>query len=494
MLIVLDGYGEGDDYQFNAVTRSETPFIDELRKRYPKTLLKASGQAVGLPKGTMGGSEVGHFTMGCGRIVYQFLEEINRSIDCGEFFKKKELKELAKKCMENDSKMHFIGMISDAGVHSHIDHLFALLDFAKKEGLEKVYIHAITDGRDVGERSVKEYFERIEEACEKYGIGKIATVVGRYYAMDRDSNFDRTEKAFKLFTEGEGEQGASAVDGVEKQYDKKIETDSYVEPIILERNGLIEKDDAVVFFNFRTDRAKQLTEQFVKEGFDIVCFGPYSTKAPVLFQTESVHNNLSAVLSASGLKQLRVCESEKYAHVTFFFNSQIKEPFEGEEHVKVPSPKVASYDEKPEMSSYEMTDELLKKMSENEYPLIVMNFANTDLVAHSGNFEATVKAVESVDQCLEKVIPKALDENYFVILTADHGNCEFMKFPNGDACPSHTTNPVVCIFVSKSEKDLQLVKDEDLGLKDVAPTILDVLGLSKPKEMTGNSMIEKDSV
>ncbi|MBD3329930.1 2,3-bisphosphoglycerate-independent phosphoglycerate mutase [Candidatus Peregrinibacteria bacterium] len=500
LLIILDGYGEGRDYKYNAVTRANTPFLDKLRERYPSTLLNASGKSVGLPKNSMGGSEVGHFTMGAGRIVYQSLEEINRSIKSKEFFSLPALKKAAENCKKNDSAFHILGMISDEGVHSHLDHLFALLDFAKKEKLKKVYIHAITDGRDVEERSAEEFITKINAKIKKTGLGRIATIIGRFYAMDRDKNFKRTKKAYDLYTLGKGTKEKSALQAIKNEYKRGTETDYYIEPIILNDEGIIKNEDSVVFFNYRTDRAAQITAAFTEKSFKafkrknpilpyFVCFGPYSTTAPVLFEAKKVRKNLSEILSSKGKTQLRLAETEKYAHVTFFFNSQVKEPYKGEKRILIPSPKVASYDKKPEMSAKRITSKLLKKLkSKKQYDLIIINFANCDLVGHSGKFTATKKAVETIDACLNKIVPLALKKGYETFITADHGNAEFMKYRNGDDCPAHTLNPVIFMYLNEKAK---LRKGKTPGLKDIAPTILDVLNIKKPKVMTGKSLINK---
>jgi 2,3-bisphosphoglycerate-independent phosphoglycerate mutase len=503
LLIILDGYGEGKDYPYNAVTRSNTPFIDSLREKYPTTTLRADSEHVGLPKKTMGGSEVGHFTMGCGRIVYQSLEEINRSIKKKTFFKKKALLEAAENCRKNDSKLHIMGMISDEGVHSHLDHLFSLLEFAKKEKLKKVYIHAITDGRDVPERSADKFIKKINQKIKSLKIGKIATIVGRYYAMDRDTNYNRTKKAYELYTLGKGIHEKDALKAIKKEYKRGTETDYYLSPILLDVDGLIEKDDSVVFFNYRTDRARQITHAFTEKKFEhfnrlddgvfpyFVCFGPYSKIAPVLYPTNEVKQNLSEILSKKGLKQLRIAETEKYAHVTYFFNSQIKEPFKGENRILIPSPKVASYAEKPEMSALKVTETLIKELdSRKKYDFIALNFANGDLVGHSGDFEATVKAVETLDNCLEKIIPKALKKDYSIMLTADHGNCDVMKYPSGDDCPAHSLNPVIFIYISQDSDKVKLRQGKTLGLRDIAPTILKSMKVTPPKVMTGKSLVK----
>ncbi|PKL37045.1 2,3-bisphosphoglycerate-independent phosphoglycerate mutase [Candidatus Peregrinibacteria bacterium HGW-Peregrinibacteria-1] len=496
MLVVIDGYGEGVDSPYNAVTRADTPFIDRLRREGLMTKLSCCSESVGLPPNTMGGSEVGHFTLGAGRIVWQSLQEINRSIDSGEFFEKAPLLEAIVNCQKNGSALHLVGMISDQGIHSHIDHLFALMKLAKDKGVEKLYIHAIADGRDVPERSVKRYLELIEEKIRELGVGEIVSLVGRYFAMDRDENIDRTKFAYDLMTQGIGDNAEDVSVAVDKQYNNGVDTDYYLKPIILNRDAVVRNEDSVVFFNYRSDRAKQLTATFTENVYDFgvvrpffVCFGPYSKVAPVLFQANPVVNNLGEVLSHAGKRQLRVAETEKYPHVTFFFNSQRKDPFEGEDHILVPSPKVPSYDLKPEMSSYEIRDAVVEKLEEagNLYDFVLINFANADLVGHSGDFEATVRAVESIDECLADIVLLAREKGYVVMVTGDHGNAEMMKYENGEACPSHTFNDV--FFVLLSEEEYRL-RGGSTGLQDVAPTILEVMGVPKPIEMTGESLIE----
>ena len=494
LLIVLDGYGEGKDYKYNAVTKSNTPFIDELREKYPTTLLNTDSKHVGLPAKTMGGSEVGHFTMGAGRIVFQSLEEINRSIKKKEFFEKKALKKAAKLCHKNNSKFHIMGMISDQGVHSHINHLFELLKFAKKEKLKKVYIHAITDGRDVPERSADKFIKEINKEIKKLGLGKIATIVGRYYAMDRDKNTKRTKTAYDLFTKGKGTKEKTALQAIKNEYTRGTETDYYIKPILLDKEGLIEKDDSVVFFNYRSDRAIQITQEFTEASQSpyFVCFGPYSKTAPVLYQANKVTNNLGSYLSKKNKKQLRITETEKYAHVTFFFNSQVKEAYKRETRILIPSPKVKSYAQKPEMSAKKLTKKVIEEIkSRKNYDFVLLNYPNCDLVGHSGDFKATVKAVETVNKCLSELVPIAQEKGYTIMVTADHGNSDFMKYKNGDDCPAHTLNPVIFILISEKQKNIKLRKDlKTQGLKDIAPTILEIMKIKQPKEMTGKSLIK----
>ena len=493
LLIILDGYGEGKDYKYNAVTRAKTPFINSLRKRYPSVLLKTDGKAVGLPVGTMGGSEVGHFTIGAGRVIWQSLEEINRSIRKKHFQKLPALKEAAKRCKKNASSFHILGMISDQGVHSHIEHLFTLLKFAKKKRLKNIYIHAITDGRDVPERSASKFIRLLQNKIKELKLedrAHIATIIGRYYAMDRDTNWNRTRKAVNLLTKGRGKREETPLKAIKNEYKRGTETDYYIEPILLDKKGLIKPEDSVVFFNYRTDRAAQLTEEIISKVKPyFVCFGPYSKKAPVLFPAPIIKNNLAEILSRKGKKQLRIAETEKYAHVTFFFNSQIKKPFKGEKRILIPSPKVPSYEDKPEMSANEVTEALIKELrSRREYDFIALNFANPDLVAHSGSFQAVKKALAVLDKDLKQIIPLALEKGYEILLTADHGNAEFMKYSDGSPCPAHTRNPVRLTLISNHPKSLKTgLKNK--GLQNIAPTILSLLKIRKPRAMKGKSLV-----
>jgi 2,3-bisphosphoglycerate-independent phosphoglycerate mutase len=526
-LMILDGFGEGKDYPGNAVKKAKMPNLNGLKAEYPMTLLQASGNAVGLPEGTQGGSEVGHFTIGAGRIVYQTLEEINKSIRDESFFTKKPLLDAAEIVKKGDkAALHLIGMISDQGIHSDIRHLFALLEFAKRNNVGPVYIHAITDGRDVPERSAKPFIEQIQNKIKELGLtgvttptasefanaapgittGKstatatIATIIGRYYAMDRDTNWDRTQKAYDLLTSGTGTKETDTLKAIDNAYARGIETDYYIDPIILDERGLIKENDAVIFFNYRTDRTRQLTRAFTREkeiGFTpqktvrpfFVCFGEYSDTAPVVFPAPKVTDNLGAVLGANKIPQLRIAETEKYAHVTFFFNSQMEEPNPGETRIMIDSPKVPSYADKPEMSAHEITDRVLREIDTGKYRVIIQNFANPDLVGHSGDFNATVKACEVVDECIGKIVTKAKENGYAIIITADHGNAEYKIYEeNGDPCPSHSLNPVICVLVSDKYKTAKM--RSGCGLRDVAPTILKILDIQKPREMTGESLIE----
>ncbi|MBI4994327.1 2,3-bisphosphoglycerate-independent phosphoglycerate mutase [Candidatus Peregrinibacteria bacterium] len=502
LLIILDGFGEGHPYEGNAVTLAKTPTLTELRKKYPWTLLEASGKAVGVPAETQGGSEIGHFTIGAGRVVWQSLEEINLSMRDRSFFKKPDLLEACRRANSTEeSVLHLIGMISDQGVHSDIRHLFALLELAKFEGVKKVFIHAITDGRDVSERSAPGFIKGIQAKIESLAMereAKIATIIGRYYAMDRDSNWDRTQKAYDLFTSVRGIEEKDPLEAIQNFYDKGTESDYYIEPIILDKNGVIKNEDAVIFWNFRSDRARQLTWAFTGEADPIgfkqekivrpffVCMGPFSEASPVVFPAPIVKNNLGEIISKNGLRQLRIAETEKYAHITYFLNSQIEAPLEGEERILIDSPKCPSYAEKPEMSAIGITDALLPKLKSQEYQFIALNFANCDLVGHSGNLQAAIKAVETVDLCLGRIVPEALKNEYCVLITGDHGNAEYMIYEGtGEPCPSHTTNPVPFIVVNGQGSGVR--KGE---LKDIAPTILKIMGIEKPREMTGESLIK----
>lgn len=507
LLLILDGFGEGKPRDpGNAPMRANMKFYKSLRKKYPLTFLKTDSGSVGLPKGSQGGSEVGHFTMGSGRITWQSLEEINRSIKNENFFKFKPLK----KACQYDT-LHLIGMISDEALHANIHHLFALLEAAKRQKTKKIYIHAILDGRDVPEKSAPKYLKMIQQKIQKLGLegkAEIASMIGRYYAMDRDQNWARIEKAYNLFVLGEGTPAETPLKGIQAAYATNVESDYYVEPIIINPKGIIKSQDAVVFFNYRTDRARQLTWAITNEkppkesgiekiGFTpkkrvrpyFVAMGPYSEKAPVLFPTPVIKQNLGEILSKKGLEQLRIAETEKYAHVTFFFNSQIETPFPGEDRILVPSPKCPSYAEKPEMSARKVTEKLVKAIGVKKYDVIVINYANGDLVGHSGNLKAAIECCKVLDECLQKVIPTALDHNYTTILTADHGNCDEMLYPNGEPKPSHTLNPVHCLLISKQKYGLKQKKG--LGLQDIAPTILELLNIKKPAQMTGESLIKK---
>ncbi|MBP9718356.1 2,3-bisphosphoglycerate-independent phosphoglycerate mutase [Candidatus Gracilibacteria bacterium] len=508
LLVILDGFGEGPAYPGNAVTRAATSTIPWLNEHASKALLTACGEAVGIPVGTQGGSEVGHFTMGAGRRVFQTLEAINRSITDGSFFKKPELVSAFEHIKNTKgARLHLMGMISDQGIHAHTNHLFALLQMAKDQGVQEIFIHAVTDGRDVPERSAAGFITRIQEEISRLGLSKqakIASIMGRYYAMDRDANWDRTRAAYELLTEGKGAEETDPLAAIEHAYERGAHTDYYLAPMILEKDGLVKNEDAMIIWNFRTDRLRQLTWAFTGEknprtgepiGFTptlpirpfVVCMGHYSHVAPVVFPTPVVVNNLATVLSHNNLKQFHLAETEKYAHVTYFFNSQIEDPLPGEDRLMIASPKCPSYAEKPAMSAQEITHSLTQKLSEKNYEFIVVNFANCDLVGHSGNLTSAIKAVEVVDECLGKVLTAAKENGYTTLITGDHGNVEYMLYDDGTPCPSHTKNPVPLYLVDPTGRfELKQKKGE---LAQIAPTILAIMGVSKPAEMTGESLI-----
>ena len=506
VLIILDGFGLSKQKKGNAVYLAKPEYYNNLIKTRTHSSLKVSGQAVGLPKGNQGTSEVGHLHFGAGKIVWQPLELINRKIEDKSFFKNKELLKAVSRAKQFKTSLHLMGLCSDEGVHSHINHLKPLLLMAKKHGMKKVFIHFIADGRDVPEKTAKKYVRLIQSWTKKHGVGKIASIAGRFYAMDRDNNWHRTQKAFELLTEGKGFKETNPLNAVENAYKRGDKTDYYLRPIVLTDKQwvpltTIKNNDSVIFFNFRTDRARQLTKAFTSKKFSFfkrnfspktlfVCFTQYNKtiKAPVAFPQEKVSHNLARVLSEHGLRQLRVAETEKYAHVTYFFNSQIEKPFPKEERIMVASPKVPSYDLTPEMNASGITKTSLKEIKKNKFDFILINFANPDLVGHSGNLKAVIKAVKTVDKFISKLIPVCLKNNYSVLLTADHGNAEFMVLSNGKHNPSHTKNKVPFILIS-NEPSLRKARLKNGEAIDVAPTILQLLGIKKPKEMTGKSLI-----
>ena len=503
ILIVRDGWGYSTNPYGNAIMEAKTPNADRYLKEYPSALLKCIGNDVGNPEGMQGGSEVGHLTLGAGRIVWQPQELINRSINDGSFFENPALMSAIENCKKNNSALHLAGLFSDAGVHSDIRQLFALMELAKRNGLNKVFIHLVLDGRDVPERSAKGYAEQLNKKISEIGVGKIASIVGRYYAMDRDTNWDRTSEARDLWTMGKGFGSDEAIKAVNEAYDRGDETDYYVKPIVIKENGqpvgLIKNEDSVIWFNFRTDRSRQITAMFTGQSMcpiefqsEVkpfwVCMSRYDDewKLPVAYPPQLVENNLAQILAKNGKSQLRVAETEKYAHVTFFFNSQVEEAVKGEERVMVPSPKVPSYDLQPEMSAPEVAEKVLENLG--KYDFILVNFANADLVGHSGKFPAIIKACEVVDELVGKVTQKAVENDYYVIIGADHGNAEHKLYNNGEVDVSHGFDPVKYSLVGKKE-DLDGIKLHDGGLKDVAPTILEILGIEKPVEMMGESLI-----
>ncbi len=504
ILIVLDGVGDYKDYLGNAVTQANTPFFDSLYQTYPWTDVNASGNAVGVPEGVQGASEPGHLTMGAGRVVFQPYEAINQAIKSGSFFENKAYTDCLDFVKKNDSTLHLLGMISDGGVHSDLKHLFALLDMAKQNGISKVMIHGITDGRDVPEKSAQSYTDQIYIKTKELGVGTLATLIGRYYGMDRDTNYDRVQKAYDLIVRGEGELFDNAGDALTRFYQNTTGdtcTDYYLPPAkFLDQNKFIQQGDGVIFFNFRSDRSRELSAAFAGGDFSFfaieqdvtvpnihfVCTGPYSDSLPVAFPPEQVTNNVGSWMSQHKVKQLRMAETEKYAHVTYFFNSQIEAPYKGEERILINSPKVASYAEKPEMSAFGITERVLTEIASEKYDFILMNFANGDLVGHSGVYPATKKAMEVLDECLSKIVPVALTKNYAVMITADHGNAEYMINDDGTQNPSHTLNLVRTIIMTPQNKPLQLKKG--LGLASIGTTVLKLMGLPLAPEMDAETL------
>ncbi len=501
MLIILDGWGIGKEYEGNAIYLANTPNYDRLIMDYPNTKLEASGLAVGLPEGQMGNSEVGHLNIGSGRIVYQELTNISKSIEEGNFFNKEEFLQAIENAKKNDSKLHIMGLVSDGGVHSHNTHLYGLLELCKRHGLEEVYIHAFLDGRDVPPTIGKQHLQELEDKIDEIGVGHIATVSGRYYAMDRDNRWERTKLAYDAMVLGRGKMDSSPVEAVQKSYDEGI-NDEFVVPIVITKNNkpiaTIDSGDSIIFFNFRPDRARQITRAIVDEEFNgferekkvdtfFVTMTEYDKTIEnvyVAFKPEKPKNTLGEYISSLGLNQLRIAETEKYAHVTFFFNGGREEPYENEDRVLIPSPKVATYDLKPEMSAIEVKDEVLNRLNMDKYHLIVLNFANPDMVGHTGVVEAAIKAVETVDACLGEIIDLLIKKEGKALITADHGNAEMLiDERDGSTITSHTTNKVPLIMVGEDGKLKEGI------LADLAPTLLDMMGLEKPKEMTGESLI-----
>jgi len=502
MLMILDGYGITDKVDGNAVLAAKKPNLDRIIKDYPNTSLKASGMAVGLPEGQMGNSEVGHLNIGAGRVVYQSLTRISKAITDGDFYQNKALNDAVDNALNNNSDLHLIGLLSSGGVHSHIDHIKGLLKLCKNKGLNRVYLHGFLDGRDVPPSSAKEYIFDIEAYMKEIGVGTLATISGRYYAMDRDKRWERIHLAYNALVLGIGEKAQSALEAVENSY-KDNKTDEFVLPTIISKNekptAVIKNKDSVIFFNFRPDRARELTRAINDRAFDgfnrenlnlkFVTMTEYDNtleNVSVAFGQERYSNTLGEYLSKMGKSQLRIAETEKYAHVTFFFNGGVEEPNKNEERALIPSPHVATYDLQPEMSAFKLCDEVIKRIDSEQYDFIVLNFANPDMVGHTGVFEAAKKAIEVVDVCLGKIVDKILNKDGTVFITADHGNAEIMiDYSTGKPMTAHTTDPVPFIYVSKEAKVLR----EGGILADIAPTLLCVMGLEIPKEMTGKSLI-----
>lgn len=497
--MILDGWGIAPASSSNAATLARTPNLDAYFANYPHTQLEASGLEVGLPAGQIGNSEVGHLNIGSGRIIYQSLTRISKSIADGDFFTNPVLVKVMDEVKASGKALHLLGLLSDGGVHSHITHIIALLEMAQKHGLTKVYVHAFLDGRDVPPQSALTYVEQLEAAMDKIGVGKIATVSGRYYAMDRDKRWERLAKAYATVAQGDGPKAASATAGIEASYAEGV-TDEFVIPFTIEGvDGRIQAGDGVIFANFRPDRAREITRAIIDEDFPyferpasarpvhFACMAQYDATiaAPVAYPPESIDDTLGQVLAQRGLRQLRIAETEKYAHVTFFFNGGVEEPNQNEERILIPSPKVATYDLQPEMSAEEVTQALLAELDKDKFDVVILNFANPDMVGHTGVLEAAIKAMEKVDNCVGRVVERVLALDGSVCICADHGNLEKMAEPDGEPNTAHTTNPVPFLLISKEKHELH-----QGILADIAPTMLELLHIPQPKAMTGKSLIE----
>ena len=506
VLMILDGYGLNEKTEGNAVAEGKTPVMDKLMAECPFVKGNASGMAVGLPDGQMGNSEVGHLNMGAGRIVYQELTRITKEIQDGDFFKNEALLHAVRNAKENGSALHMFGLLSDGGVHSHNTHLYGLLELAKREGLEKVYVHCFLDGRDTPPASGKDFVQQLSDEMKEIGVGEIATVMGRYYAMDRDNRWDRVELAYNAMVKGSGQTAECGVCAVEQSY-KEGTNDEFVLPTVIQKDGapvaVIKDKDSIIFFNFRPDRAREISRAFCCDEFDgfarekkldltYVCFTEYDETIPnkeVAFHKVSITNTFGEFLAANKKTQARIAETEKYAHVTFFFNGGIEEPNEGEDRILVKSPKVANYDLKPEMSAYEVCDKLVEAIKSCKYDMIIINFANPDMVGHTGIENAAIKAVEAVDECVGKAVEalKSVDGQMFIC--ADHGNAEqLVDYGTGAPFTAHTTNPVPFILVNY---DSAYTLREGGCLADIAPTLIEMMGMEQPKEMTGKSLLQK---
>ncbi|MCB7303193.1 2,3-bisphosphoglycerate-independent phosphoglycerate mutase [Bariatricus massiliensis] len=506
VLMILDGYGLNDKTTGNAVAEANTPVMDKLMAECPFVKGNASGMAVGLPEGQMGNSEVGHLNMGAGRIVYQDLTKITKSISDGDFFENPALIEACRNAKDNGTALHMFGLVSDGGVHSHNTHIYGLLELAKRQGLSKVYVHCFLDGRDTPPASGKDYVQELTEKMAELGIGEVATVMGRYYAMDRDNRWERVEKAYNAMVRGEGVEASDAVQAVQQSYDKE-ETDEFVMPTVVMKDGkptaTIKDGDSIIFFNFRPDRAREITRTFCDDefaGFDrgervkttYVCFTEYDVTIGnklVAFVKDEITNTFGEFLAANGLKQARIAETEKYAHVTFFFNGGVEEPNEGEDRILVKSPKVATYDLKPEMSAYEVCDKLVEAVKSGKYDVIIINFANPDMVGHTGVENAAVQAIEAVDACVGRTVDAVKEVDGQMFICADHGNAEqLIDDVTGEPFTAHTTNPVPFILVNA---DPAYKLREGGCLADIAPTLIELMGMKQPEEMTGKSLLTK---
>ena len=501
MLMILDGFGNNSDKKGNAVKLANTPNIDKLMKTCPTTEVYTSGLAVGLPEGQMGNSEVGHTNIGAGRVVYQELTRITKSIEDAEFFSIPEFVRAIENCKQNKTKLHIMGLVSDGGVHSHIRHLFALLELAKRKDFEDVYVHCILDGRDTPPASAENYIMQLEDKMKEKGIGKIASISGRFYALDRDKRWQRIQKAYDAMVNGIGEKANSAISAIESSYQKEV-FDEFVEPTVICNGDVpvatIGNKDSVIFFNFRPDRAREITRALVDEEFKefetkklnlyFVCMTQYDETIPnvnIAFKPTTLVNTFGEYISKKGLTQLRIAETEKYAHVTFFFNGGEEKQYPGEDRILIPSPKVETYDLKPEMSAYEVTEKVIEAIASKKYDAIILNYANPDMVGHTGSLEAAIKAIEVIDECVGKVIDEIERVHGVLLVTADHGNSEQMiDYKTGEPHTAHTTNPVPLALFG-----MENVKLKSGRLADLAPTMLDIMGLEKPSEMLGDSLL-----
>lgn len=507
MLMILDGFGDNVNKDGNAIKQANTPNLDRLMKKYPNTDIFTSGKYVGLPDGQMGNSEVGHTNIGAGRIVYQDLTRITKSIEDGDFFSNPEFIAAIDNCKKHNSKLHILGLVSDGGVHSHNRHLYGLLEMAKRRDFEDVYVHCFLDGRDTPPASAETYIAELQEKMKEKGVGKIATLAGRFYAMDRDKRWQRVQKAYDAMVFGKGEKAGDPIKAIEDSYQKEVFDEFVLPTVICNPNGepvaKIEENDSVIFFNFRPDRARQITRAIVDPNFNefetkkmntyFVCFTSYDETMPnvhIAFKKEPVKNTFGEIVSKNGLTQLRIAETEKYAHVTFFFNGGEEKQYPGEERILVPSPKVETYDMKPEMSAYEVTDKVCDALENDRFDVIILNFANTDMVGHTGSMQAAIKAVEAVDTCIGRIVKIIEEKQGTLFITADHGNAEQMiDYKTGEPHTAHTTNPVPLIMVTQN-KNFKL--KENGKLADLAPTMLDIMGIEKPQEMTGESLLIRE--
>ena len=503
MLMILDGFGINEKTEGNAVKLANISYLRNLLSENPNTIIHTSGKDVGLPDGQMGNSEVGHTNIGAGRIIYQDLAKITKEIEEGDFFSKAEFVNAIENCKKNGTKLHIMGLLSDGGVHSHNRHLYGLLELAKRKDFEDVYVHCFMDGRDTAPASGEGYLQELEAKMQEKGVGKIASMSGRFYAMDRDKRWERVEKAYNALVRGEGVKATSAIEAIEESYRQEVFDEFVVPTVITNKNGepvaTIGENDSVIFFNFRPDRAREITRSLVDPEFDgfktdykplyFVCMTPYDATLPnvrIAYPKEGIRNTFGEYISNKGLTQLRIAETEKYAHVTFFFNGGEEKQYSGEERILVPSPKVETYDMQPEMSAYEVCDKVVEAINSEKFDAIILNFANPDMVGHTGSIEAACKALEAINECVEKVVNAIKEHNGTLLITADHGNCEQMiDYETGEPHTAHTTNPVPLAGINLPANK----KLKEGRLADLAPTMLDIMGLVKPDEMTGESLL-----